>query len=95
MLLLVLLLAAGGLWYLRRLLAAQRSTRCADYEGRPADTPGTTWLLVGSDARDDLTRSRRTTLATGDATGQRTDTIMMLHIPETAPAKPTLLSCAA
>ncbi len=35
---------------------------------RPADTPGTTYLLVGSDSR------------TSDPTGQRTDTIILLHV---------------
>jgi len=46
---------------------------------RPADQPGTTYLMVGSDSRAGLTRKQRRKLSTGDAAGQRTDTIMILH----------------
>jgi LCP family protein required for cell wall assembly len=46
---------------------------------RPDDQPGTTYLMVGSDSRDDLTAAERKELGTGDASGQRTDTIMLLH----------------
>ncbi|TNC31219.1 LCP family protein [Mumia zhuanghuii] len=47
---------------------------------RPADQPGTTYLLVGSDSREGLTKAQRKQLATGDAEGRRTDTIMMMHV---------------
>jgi LCP family protein required for cell wall assembly len=56
---------------------------------RPADTPGTTYLLVGSDSRAGLSAEQRKQLATGDAAGQRTDTIMLLHVPDGS--GPTLL----
>jgi LCP family protein required for cell wall assembly len=46
---------------------------------RPGDQPGTTYLLVGSDSRADLSAEERKELGTGNATGQRTDTIMLLH----------------
>ncbi|MEI5672228.1 MULTISPECIES: LCP family protein [unclassified Nocardioides] len=46
---------------------------------RPDDQPGTTYLLVGSDSRGDLTEEERKELGTGGAEGQRTDTIMLLH----------------
>ena len=46
---------------------------------RPDDQPGTTYLLVGSDSRGNLTRAQRREYHTGDASGQRTDTIMLLH----------------
>jgi len=46
---------------------------------RPADQPGTTYLLVGSDSRADLTDEERKELHTGGDVGQRTDTIMLLH----------------
>jgi len=49
---------------------------------RPDDSPGTTYLLVGSDSREDLTEEQRGDLATGDAEGQRTDTILLLHVPD-------------
>jgi LCP family protein required for cell wall assembly len=46
---------------------------------RPADQPGTTYLLVGSDSRQGLTRKQELSLGTGRAAGRRTDTIMLLH----------------
>ncbi len=48
---------------------------------RPADQPGTTYLLVGSDSRKGLTRKENRRLGTGGVSdvGQRTDTIMLLH----------------
>jgi LCP family protein required for cell wall assembly len=59
--------------------------------GRPADQPGTTYLLVGSDSRKGLTRAENRRLGTGGVgdVGQRTDTIMLLH---TGGGKPLLLS---
>lgn len=50
-----------------------------DQGARPADQPGTTYLLVGSDSRAGLSQEQRRKLGTGGAVGQRTDTIMMLH----------------
>lgn len=47
---------------------------------RPADTPGTTFLVIGSDSRADLSRDERARLGTGQATGVRTDTMMLLHL---------------
>ncbi|MEV8374839.1 LCP family protein [Kribbella sp. NPDC056861] len=52
---------------------------------RPADTPGTTYLLVGSDSREGLSRAERAKLHTGKAAGQRTDSILLLHVPESGP----------
>jgi LCP family protein required for cell wall assembly len=49
-------------------------------KGRPGDQPGTTYLLVGSDSRQGLSKEQREELGTGNAGGQRTDTIMLLHI---------------
>lgn len=46
---------------------------------RPDDQPGTTYLLVGSDSRAGLSEEERKELGTGNASGQRTDTIMLLH----------------
>ncbi|WP_028637200.1 LCP family protein [Nocardioides sp. URHA0032] len=46
---------------------------------RPGDQSGTTYLMVGSDSRGDLTKDQRKQFHTGDASGQRTDTIMLLH----------------
>jgi LCP family protein required for cell wall assembly len=46
---------------------------------RPDSQPGTTYLLVGSDSRDDLTKEQRQEYHTGGDVGSRTDTIMLLH----------------
>jgi LCP family protein required for cell wall assembly len=48
---------------------------------RPADQPGTTYLLVGSDSRKGLSKRENRRLGTGGVgdVGQRTDTIMLLH----------------
>ncbi len=54
-----------------------------DYDGRVSDTPGTNWLLVGSDSRAGLTPEQEAELATGGETGpSRTDTVILIHIPE-------------
>ena len=47
---------------------------------RPGDQSGTTYLIVGSDSRADLSKAERKRLGTGGASGQRTDTIMVMHI---------------
>ncbi len=46
---------------------------------RPGEQPGTTYLLVGSDSREDLSEEERERLTTGGAGGGRTDTMMLLH----------------
>jgi LCP family protein required for cell wall assembly len=51
-----------------------------DYSGRPGDTPGTNWLIVGSDSREGLSKAQRKKFKTGSAAGRRTDTMMLLHM---------------
>ena len=46
---------------------------------RPGSQPGTTYLLVGSDSREGLTRKQERDFGTGKGSGRRTDTIMLLH----------------
>jgi LCP family protein required for cell wall assembly len=53
------------------------------------DSPGRTYLVVGSDSRSDLTAAERKALGTGSVAGARTDTIMLLHVP--ASGGPTVL----
>ena len=45
------------------------------------DTAGSNYLLVGSDGREALTKEQQKVLHTGDTEGQRTDSIMLLHVP--------------
>ncbi|GAA5123256.1 LCP family protein [Haloechinothrix salitolerans] len=65
-----------------------------DYEGKPVAAEGTNWLIVGSDSRAGLTPEQVKRLRSGDesaASGQRTDTIMLAHLPDNG-TKPTLVS---
>ena len=48
---------------------------------RPADQPGKTFLLVGSDSRAGLSKAEQRRLGTGSTGGQRTDTIMLIYLP--------------
>ena len=57
---------------------------------RPASGAGRTYLVIGSDSREDLSREERARLGTGQATGIRTDTIMLLQTQLGGPA--TLVS---
>ncbi|MGZ5401358.1 MAG: LCP family protein [Nocardioides sp.] len=47
--------------------------------GRPDDQPGTTYLMVGSDSREDLSAEERKELGTGDSSSNLADSIMVLH----------------
>ncbi|WP_228646302.1 LCP family protein [Microtetraspora sp. AC03309] len=88
--LVVLIIAAiaGYFWIGSKL---QPVESLADYSGRPEATPGQDWLLVGSDSREGLSAAQRKKLATGKAVGKRTDTMMLLHIPD-GDGRPTLVS---
>jgi LCP family protein required for cell wall assembly len=86
--LLLVLLLALLVWMDTRL---NRVEALADYAGRPAVTPGADWLIVGSDSREGLSAERRKQLATGQASGRRTDTMMLLHLPR-GRGSPTLVS---
>ena len=55
---------------------------------RPADQPGKTFLLVGSDSRAGLSKAEQKLLGTGNTAGQRTDTIMLIYVPPSG--KPAL-----
>ncbi|MQA07658.1 MAG: LytR family transcriptional regulator [Pseudonocardiaceae bacterium] len=90
--LVILLLLGGILVYLD--FSINRVKALDDYPGRPAEAEGTNWLIVGSDSRKGLDAEDSKRLSTGDeaaAGGQRTDTMMLLHIPDND-TKPTLVS---
>jgi len=57
---------------------------------RPPQQPGTTTLLVGSDAREELSDADRARLGTGTEVGKRTDTMMLLYTPPSG--RPALVS---
>ncbi len=46
---------------------------------RPPEQKGTTYLVVGSDSREGLTRKQQLSYGVGKGVGRRTDTIMLLH----------------
>ncbi|TDD82100.1 LytR family transcriptional regulator [Actinomadura darangshiensis] len=73
----ILLIIVGGYFYLDSRL--KRESVLVDYPGRVADTPGTNWLIVGSDSREGLSKDDQKRLATGFAGGRRTDSMMLLH----------------
>lgn len=79
-LLVVMVAAVAGTVWLDTSL--QRIPALADYPDRPAESKGTTWLLVGSDSRAALSPADQERLATGGDLGNgRTDTILLVHVP--------------
>ncbi len=59
---------------------------------RPPAGSGTTWLLVGSDSRQNLTPEQQAELSTGGDLGNgRTDTIMLVHVPGLGSSLPTTM----
>ncbi|RCV49250.1 LCP family protein [Marinitenerispora sediminis] len=85
--LLVLLPTVFYLWADSRL---RRVEALPDYEGRPENQPGTTYMIVGSDSREGLTDEDMQDLRTGRAEGKRTDTIMVLYVPTSG--RPSIIS---
>ncbi|WP_257159893.1 LCP family protein [Corynebacterium cystitidis] len=73
----LVLMVVVALW------ADARLTRVDAFPDQPiANTSGTNWLLVGSDSRHGLSEDDMARLGTGGEVGpSRTDTIMVLHIP--------------
>ncbi len=67
-----------------------RTEAMPTWEGRPDDTAGRNYLLVGSDSRESLSDEDRLRLGTGGGEGRRTDTIMLVHVPTFG--APTLVS---
>jgi LCP family protein required for cell wall assembly len=78
------LLLAGFAGYLDHRL--NRPEVLGDYAGRPADTPGTNWLIVGSDSRTGLSKEQQRTYHTGGDAGMRADSMMLLHTGDHGPA---------
>ena len=89
---LLLVASVGFYFYLNGKL--DRSDVLVNYSGRPAVSAGQNWLIAGSDSRQGLTQQQEQQYATGplsDAEGERSDTILILHIPANG-GRPVLIS---
>lgn len=79
----------SGIWLDTSL---NRIPALADYPERPAAGSGSTWLLVGSDSRENLSPEQQAELTTGDDLGSgRTDTILLVHVPAFGSSTPTTM----
>lgn len=82
-------IVGGTMWLDTSLHRVAVLTAASD---RPDSGRGTNWLLVGSDSRQDLTDQQQEDLATGGDVGTgRTDTILLVHVPEFESSNPTTL----
>ena len=93
-LLIGLLLAGGGIfsWAAWFDTSLHREPVLMDYLNRPGAGRGTNWLLVGSDSRQGLTPEQQRDLATGGDIGSgRTDTILLVHVPQFGSSNPTTM----
>ena len=70
----------------------RRITVFSEYADRPVAAHGTNWLLVGSDSREDLSPQQQAELSTGGDLGSgRTDTILLVHIPQVGVGQPATM----
>lgn len=81
---LVLLLVLVIAWTVGLAVWANGKIQHVDALSGAANTPGETYLLTGSDSREDGA------IEDPDTVGARTDTILLLHVPESGP--PALIS---
>ena len=89
MLVFIAALVATGVWVDTSLRRTAVLTALPD---RPAAGSGTTWLLVGSDSRQDLSPEQQAELSTGGDVGNgRTDTILLVHVPGLGSDLPTTM----
>ena len=89
---LIIVATVGTYFYVNSKL--DRQNILVNYTGRPAVGAGQNWLITGSDSRQGLTRKQELQYSTGklsDAAGQRSDTILILHIPSNG-QPPVLIS---
>jgi LCP family protein required for cell wall assembly len=89
LLLVVLTMVGTGGWIDTSLHRVPALTALPD---RPPEGSGTTWLLVGSDSRQNLTEQQQAELTTGGDLGSgRTDTILLVHVPGLGSDVPTTM----
>jgi LCP family protein required for cell wall assembly len=79
----------GAVWFDTKM---HRAAALTDYPGRPGPGRGTNWLIVGSDSRQALTPEQQQDLSTGgDVGNSRTDTILLVHVPQFWSDHPTTM----
>jgi LCP family protein required for cell wall assembly len=89
LLLLVVAVVGTGAWIESSL---HRMPVLAAYAEQPPAGKGTTWLLVGSDSRQNLSPDQQAELATGGDIGNgRTDTILLVHVSGFGSDAPTTM----
>jgi LCP family protein required for cell wall assembly len=77
---LVLILVVTGVGtYLWADSKLRREVDLSAVEDRPTIGRGTNYLIVGTDSREGLTEEERREMRTGNASGARADTMMILH----------------
>lgn len=82
-------IVGGAIWVDKEL---HRAEVFNDYANRPTPGLGTNWLLVGSDSRQSLSAQQQQDLATGGDIGNgRTDTILLIHVPQFGSGNPTTM----
>lgn len=87
------LVLAAVVWLVGVPLYAWSNVDRTSYEpsgSRPGDQPGKTYLLLGSDSRSGMTKAERKKYGTGNAKGQRPDSIMLMYVPPSG--HPALIS---
>lgn len=90
---LILLVSVGGYLLINNVVGNFNKEDGVIQEGGKAAAHGTTFLLVGSDARDGLTREQETELRTGHADyGKHSDTMILAHISRRSGGHATLVS---
>lgn len=76
----VVLLSSGGMWLASSYAAEQIQAVDAGTAGGSGPRGAMNILLVGVDKRDDLTRRQQNLLHLGREVGERTDTMMVIHL---------------
>lgn len=83
-------LVVVGYWIALAVVFGLSVTKGPKLPASTVSSSGTNYLLVGSDSRAGLTKKQRKEYRTGRVEGQRTDTIMLMHVPWVG--TPTLVS---
>lgn len=76
----VVLVASGGAWAFTDYISSKLQKVDAGIDGHSGPSGAMNILLVGADRREGLTKKEQNELHLGHDAGQRTDTIMLMHV---------------